>query len=241
MQRHRWLPGERAWRPCAAACARASWDARGLAVLRERLREGLRVDRRAELIGEDEVLVDVGGAGEVALKLLCLAMRPQGIYRRAVERDRALRAPGLQWSERRAAGSAAQQLLFDARRPGRVRVRATSTRAARRVSSRLWPRAAKAREPILMDVVEEGCAAPGRSNSARDSEATQAGRCAPDPVDLPPAHGVFERTTQDSVRQAPVATDRPFCSMLAYRAVRWPPESLGAGSRRCPARLRSCR
>jgi hypothetical protein len=66
---------ERQRRRCVAQDMKgARWDPGRLAVLAEPFGEALRMDRRAELIGEDEILVSVGVTGEVSLEQLGVAM-----------------------------------------------------------------------------------------------------------------------------------------------------------------------
>jgi hypothetical protein len=63
----------------------------------------LRIDCRAELVAEDEIIVDVDVAGRFPLEELPL---PMGIERRdgvGVQADRPVRALGFESSDRRAA------------------------------------------------------------------------------------------------------------------------------------------
>ena len=54
--------------------------------LPEPLRQPLRVNRTAELVGKDEVLIDVGGAGEGTLGHLNVAVLAQNAHGLLVER-----------------------------------------------------------------------------------------------------------------------------------------------------------
>jgi hypothetical protein len=55
----------------------------------EPLRQPVRVNRPAELIGENEVLVDVGLDGEGALEELRLAVSLKRLHGLGIQRDRA--------------------------------------------------------------------------------------------------------------------------------------------------------
>ena len=65
-----------------------------------------------DLVGEDEVAVDIGVFGEIALEKLRLSVLAQNFQRFAVERYRALRACRLQLSKRDSA-ACGDELLFD--------------------------------------------------------------------------------------------------------------------------------
>ena len=75
----------------AAVCPQdvqaAGRDARRLPMFAEPLREPLRVDVATEFVGEHEVAVLVGGAGEVAFEQLRLAVGAQRIHGHLVQRD----------------------------------------------------------------------------------------------------------------------------------------------------------
>ena len=55
----------------------------------EQLAELVRVDRPAELVGEDRVLILVGVGGEVPLEQLRVAVGAEGFNGLGIERDRA--------------------------------------------------------------------------------------------------------------------------------------------------------
>jgi hypothetical protein len=74
--------------PCAQDVQRAGWDSRSLPVTHEPFAEALRIDRCAQLVGEDQVVISVGIDGEVAFKHLRVTMVPQRVHRLGVERDR---------------------------------------------------------------------------------------------------------------------------------------------------------
>jgi hypothetical protein len=80
----------------------------------ECLREALGMDRAAELVAEDEIVVVVGVSRQIALEDLRLPVPAEGGDRLGVERDRSLRAARLRRAER-----AAVLVAADAARAGR--------------------------------------------------------------------------------------------------------------------------